>query len=119
YRGDVTLILRRVEPDHLFPQLADRYGARGWGSGEGRWRGAMSLAPGARPEVTAVLSAAVVLFDSEDAAGRPAPIRLATTTPMSLVFDGRTVALREEVTIAGPAGDVVLSGSGGLDRLAF
>src|SRR5690606_18995587 len=56
YRGDVTLILRRVELDHLFPELADRYGARGWVSGEVRWRGAMSLAPGARPEVTAVLS---------------------------------------------------------------
>ena len=119
FRGDVTLILRRVEIDHLFPELATRHGARGWVSGEVKWRGAMSLAPGMRPEVSAVFTEAVVLFDSEDTAGRPAPIRLASASPMSLVFDGRTVRLREPVVVAGPAGDFTLTGAGGLDGLDF
>lgn len=119
FRADMTLILRRVEIDHLFPELAQKYEVRGWLSGEVTWKGALSMAPGMRPEVSAIFTEAVVIRDGEDAAGRPAPIRLANLTPLEMTFDGRTVELKKSVVLRGPAGDFTLSGKGGLDGLAF
>ena len=119
FRADMTLVLRRIEIDHLFPELAQRYEVRGWLSGEVRWKGALAMAPGLRPEVSAVFTEAVVIREGEDATGRPAPIRLANLTPLEMSFDGRTVELKKSVVLRGPAGDFTLSGKGGLDGLAF
>lgn len=119
FRADMTVVLRRVEIDHLLPELAQKYEVRGWLSGEIRWKGALSMAPGMRPEVSAIFTEAVVIRDGEDAAGRPAPIRLANLTPLEMAFDGRTVELKKSVVLRGPAGDFRLSGKGGLDGLAF
>ena len=119
FRADMTLILRRVEIDHLFPELAQKYEVRGWLSGEVRWKGALAMTRGMRPEVSATFTEAVVIRDGEDAAGRPAPMRLANLTPLELTFDGRTVELKKSVVLRGPAGDFTLSGRGGLDGLAF
>ena len=113
YRADLGLVLRRVELDQLLPNLAARYGARGWLSGEVRWRGNLKSVPGAKPTIHADLTEAVVVLDNEDAAGRPAPIRLSNRTPLALDYDGRRVSLRREAVLHGPAGDFAISGSGG------
>ncbi len=119
FRADLTLSLRRVEVDRLFPALAQQYGARGWLSGEVRWRGSLALVAALRPEVTADLTEAVVLLDNEDVSGRPAPIRLENRTPLLLHYDGNTLSLRKEAVVRGPAGDFTLAGSGGLEGLDF
>ncbi|HKE15653.1 MAG TPA: translocation/assembly module TamB domain-containing protein, partial [Kofleriaceae bacterium] len=119
YAADLTLILRRVELDQIFPALAQQYSARGWLSGQVRWRGSLAPVPGGPALVTADLTEAVVVIDSEDAAGRPAPIRVENRTPVLLSYDGATLSLREEVVLHGPAGDVRVSGSGGLRALDF
>ncbi len=120
FTSDLTLILRRVELDQLFPALAARYGARGWLSGEIRWRGDLAWVPGGRPpEISADLSEAVVVIDSEDASGRPAPIRLKNRTPVRLAYDGTTLSLLDQAVLHGPTGDFTLSGSGGTRALDF
>ncbi|HTE51679.1 MAG TPA: translocation/assembly module TamB domain-containing protein [Kofleriaceae bacterium] len=119
YRADLGLVLRRVELDQLLPNLSARYGARGWLSGEVRWRGNLKSVPGQRPTISADLTEAVVVIDNEDAAGRPAPIRLLNRTPLALDYDGRTLSLRREAVLHGPAGDFAISGSGGAAGLDF
>jgi hypothetical protein len=119
FRADLTLVLRRVELDQLFPALAQRYGARGWLSGEVRWRGSLALVRGLRPEITADLTEAVVLIDNEDASGRPAPIRIENRTPLSLQYDGNTLSLLRDAVLRGPAGDFTVGGSGGWRGLDF
>lgn len=119
YHADLAMVLRRVEVDQLLPNLAGRYGARGWLSGEVRWRGNLKSVPGEKPTIHADLTEAVVVLDNEDAAGRPAPIRLSNRTPLALDYDGRTFSLRREAVLHGPAGDFAISGSGGPAGLDF
>jgi autotransporter translocation and assembly factor TamB len=119
FRADMTLAFHRAELDHLFPELAEQQGARGWVSGEVTWKGALSMAPGLRPEITANLTEAVVMFDREDASGRPAPFRLANKTPLSVVFDGQELRFLQPVVLHGPAGDFTLGGKGSLEDLGF
>ncbi|HUS65867.1 MAG TPA: translocation/assembly module TamB domain-containing protein, partial [Kofleriaceae bacterium] len=119
FRADMTVAFRRAEIDHLFPELAEKYAARGWLTGEVTWKGALSMAPGLRPQITARLTEAVVTFDREDAAGRPAPFRLANRTPLSVEFDGHELRFVEPVVLHGPAGDFTLGGRGSMDKLGF
>ncbi len=120
FAADLTLILRRVEVDQLFPALAARYGARGWLSGEIHWRGDLAQVPGGRPpSISADLTEAVVVVNSEDASGRPAPIRVDNRTPVRLAYDGTTLSLLDPAVLHGPTGDFTLSGSGGTRALDF
>jgi autotransporter translocation and assembly factor TamB len=119
FRADLTLVLRRAELDQVFPVLAQRYSARGWLSGEVRWRGSLALVPGLRQEVSADLTEAVVVVESEDAAGRPAPVRLENRTPLLLEYDGNQISLRKEAVLRGPAGDFTIAGSAGSRGLDF
>ncbi len=109
---DLALRLRRAEIDEVAPEIAAQVGARGWVTGEVRLRGPLLLAPGERPSIEARLTEAVVVVDYEDVNGRPSPIRLRNKSPLAMTFDGERLTLLEDAVIAGPTGDVVVSGSG-------
>ena len=103
----------------MAPELAAKLGARGWVTGEVRWRGPLLLAPGEKPSLEAHLSEAVVVLDNVDASGRPSPIRLRNKSPLAMKYDGNRLTLLEEAVVTGPTGDFVVSGSGSPEALDF
>ncbi|MBT8492852.1 MAG: translocation/assembly module TamB, partial [Deltaproteobacteria bacterium] len=58
------------------------------------------------------LTEAMLIIDSENARGRPAPIRLQTRSPLSLAVVGDKFKLKNQVTVEGPAGDFSIAGGG-------
>jgi hypothetical protein len=143
YPASVTLDLRRVELDP-FVDVAALIGrepdtVRAWATGRITVVTELAPARGQPPiDATVALSELVAMVDDVDAEGRPAPLTLRATSPVSVRWDGVTArlacvdlqagqqpALRGAraketpcpLTLATPAGAITLEGSASLARL--
>ena len=119
YLADLKLRVKRVEVDQFFPEFAEKWGVRGWVTGEIGLKSALLPGPEDKPEITLDLSEAMVVVDNQDLKGRPAPLRVRNRTPISIVFDGTTATLLTPTVFRGPAGDFTVSGGGSADQLAI
>ena len=104
-----SVSLRRVELDLLRPELAEKYGVRGWVSGTVDWTG--NLIGIGKTSTVATFNEAVFMIDREDAEGRPAPFVVKNKTPIKIAWDGKTMTMTETALLTGPLGDFKLSGT--------
>ncbi|HTM23148.1 MAG TPA: translocation/assembly module TamB domain-containing protein, partial [Kofleriaceae bacterium] len=120
YRADLSLKVRRLELDHFLPELAHKFGARGWVTGDVELHTALAGGPESRPSGKLNLTEVVLYLESEDPQGRPAHIMLRNKldaadphkNDVAITWDGVRAALDHPVVFAGPAGDIEVSGSG-------
>jgi len=109
--------LHRVELDRFWPRLQKDWDARGWMSGKLAWRGSLVSDPEHKPQLDLALTEAMLIVDSENASGRPAPIRLQTRSPLRLSVVGDDFRIQDKVLVEGPAGSFSIAGSGSLQDL--
>jgi len=114
---EIEADLRRVEIDRFWPRLQKDWDARGWMSGKLTWRGTLLEAADHKPQLDLALTEAMLIVDSENASGRPAPIRLQTRSPLRLTVVGDDFRIRDKVLIEGPAGSFSIAGRGSLEAL--
>ncbi|HET6612979.1 MAG TPA: translocation/assembly module TamB domain-containing protein, partial [Kofleriaceae bacterium] len=115
----VDLKLHRIELDRYAPALAERLGARAFVSGTAVWDGPLIPVPNKPPKAALHITEAVAIIDDDDATGRPAPIRLSATEPITVSIAEGTASIDGEAVIKGPAGDLRISGTGTTDELDF
>lgn len=111
FETDLEVRFRRIEADHFFPELAERYGARAWVSGQLSYRADLSPASKRRPQASARLTEVEVRVDREDDQGRPAPLRVRTAKPVELSYDGARLSLHTPAIFEGPGGSLTITGS--------
>lgn len=113
--------LRRIELDP-FVDLQALLGApapvRAWTSGTITIDTELARA-GAPLDVRVELPEIALLLERTDADGRPAPLVVASTSPLSARFDGTTIALGRPVSFRTPAGAITLDGKATGGALAF
>lgn len=122
YEGDVTLQLRRVGLDRLFPALSRDHGINGWITGELDARTALIPTADHEPTANLTITEIELWMSRVDSYGRPAPIRLRNkaSTPIDIAFDGTRAVLQRDVVLVGPGNaEFVLSGNGSLGELAL
>ena len=68
-------------------------------------------------QIDARLTELAMTIDSEDAAGRPAPIRVRNPGPVVFGYDRAMVRLSEPAVFVGPVGEFTLTGRAGKSEL--
>jgi hypothetical protein len=119
YQADLKLTVRRLEIDHFMPELAQRFGARGWVTGEIELHTALAGKKGDRPSGKLRMTEVVLYLESEDPQGRPAHITLRNKNELAITWDGVNAVLDKPVVFLGPAGDIEVSGGGSERSLAL
>ncbi len=119
YPANLQITLRRVELDQFAPELAARYGVRGWVSGTLSLDTPLEPTGQRLPSGQLRLTEAVLVVDNDDSAGRPAPLRLRNAGAVDLDFDGSTLMFVEPATFDGPGGSFTVQGSARVDALAL
>ncbi|MBI4511119.1 MAG: translocation/assembly module TamB domain-containing protein [Deltaproteobacteria bacterium] len=111
YAAEAKVEFRRLEIDEFFPEMAESLGMHGWITGHAK----ASVGKTSRVELR--LAELLLTVDGVDERGRPRPVTIRNTDPVTLLAENGTVRFLHPVRLATTSGGFVVEGQVGENKV--
>ncbi len=106
FRSHIVADFQRLELDRYFPQIAERYGVRGFVTG----KVVATVSTQGVETADIQLKELSVVLERNDATGRPSPLHLRARGPVAMTYKNEVLTVDNPIRLIGNSGEFTIEG---------